>query len=299
MSSSASGSSSSGSSTAGSHSDDRKSLSSLSSAASESDAAAAADTPAKLPPSAPQDIPTPSQPLPKRASLVPPHWEASVRYIGTSESRAAGLSLAHSFAEDDLSRYLLGAEAATRSPEALWRMHVRLMTGIAAAHCLKGAVGTIGPDHDAVAIWELPHTETDSTWTFFRSGMWRLFCQLSREGRRRYYGELIPVLHDAKAAVMGARDADCYYLVYIGTKEGSRGRGFAGKLLRDMIAKADAEQRAIYLESSSLANDAYYAKFGFEFKRDIFIGTVAGAGEEPPVRLSAMVREPRPVVAEK
>jgi GNAT superfamily N-acetyltransferase len=88
---------------------------------------------------------------------------------------------------------------------------------------------------------ELPHTETDSTWTFFRSGMWRLFCQLSREGRRRYYGELIPVLHDAKAAVMGARDADCYYLVYIGTKEGSRGRGFAGKLLRDMIAKVSRQ----------------------------------------------------------
>ncbi len=44
----------------------------------------------------------------------------------------------------------------------------------------------------------------------------------------------------------------------------------------------------MYLESSSQANNAYYEKFGFEVKRDIFLerGSV-------PVRLSAMVREPR------
>jgi len=44
----------------------------------------------------------------------------------------------------------------------------------------------------------------------------------------------------------------------------------------------------MYLESSSQANNAYYEKFGFEVKRDIFLerGPV-------PVRLSAMVREPR------
>ncbi len=44
----------------------------------------------------------------------------------------------------------------------------------------------------------------------------------------------------------------------------------------------------MYLESSSQANNAYYERFGFEVKRDISLerGSV-------PVRLSAMVREPR------
>lgn len=44
----------------------------------------------------------------------------------------------------------------------------------------------------------------------------------------------------------------------------------------------------MYLESSSQANNAYYEKFGFEVKRDIFLerGSI-------PVRLSIMVREPR------
>ena len=52
--------------------------------------------------------------------------------------------------------------------------------------------------------------------------------------------------------------------------------------------QADAENRPVYLESSSQANNAYYEKFGFEVQRDVFLerGPV-------PVRLSIMVREPR------
>lgn len=46
----------------------------------------------------------------------------------------------------------------------------------------------------------------------------------------------------------------------------------------------------MYLESSSPANTAYYAKFGFEFKKDIFLRDSSGAA----VTMSIMVREPRP-----
>lgn len=46
----------------------------------------------------------------------------------------------------------------------------------------------------------------------------------------------------------------------------------------------------MYLESSSAANNAYYVKFGFEFKKDIFLRDSRGA----TVMLSIMVREPRP-----
>lgn len=57
-----------------------------------------------------------------------------------------------------------------------------------------------------------------------------------------------------------------------------------------LLKQADAENRPVYLESSSLANNAYYRKFGFEVKKDIFLkrGLV-------PVQLSIMVREPQPV----
>lgn len=46
----------------------------------------------------------------------------------------------------------------------------------------------------------------------------------------------------------------------------------------------------MYLESSSLKNNGYYKKFGFEAKRDIYLGTGIAAN---PVRLTIMVREPR------
>ena len=43
-------------------------------------------------------------------SLVPPTWEVSVRTVATSEHRAAALSLAHAFAEDDVAQYLVVSE---------------------------------------------------------------------------------------------------------------------------------------------------------------------------------------------
>lgn len=70
-----------------------------------------------------------------------------------------------------------------------------------------------------------------------RSGMLKLYFQLPQEGRRRYYKEMLPLLTRTKQEVMGDRDDDCYYLVYIGTKPHARGKGYAGKLLRHMMRK--------------------------------------------------------------
>lgn len=147
--------------------------------------------------------------------------------------------------------------------------------------------------------------------------MWRLYLQLSAEGRQRYFNELMPLLHDTKAEVLSEREHDAYYLVYLGTKPHARGRGYARKLLQTMIERvrvdehlvtrgeiaplrpqeltchlplqADSENRPVYLESSSLANNAYYEKFGFVVKKEIFLKRGPA-----PVQLSIMVREPQP-----
>lgn len=90
----------------------------------------------------------------KQCSLVPHAWEDTVRVIGVDESVAAGRSLAHSFATDPLSHYLLGGDdMAGCSAEAKWKLHVALMTTVVASHAHKGLVTTIGPDYDALAIW--------------------------------------------------------------------------------------------------------------------------------------------------
>lgn len=87
-------------------------------------------------------------------SLVPPTWESTARSIGKNEVAAAGISLAHSFAADPLSRYLLdGRDMGGCSPEAIWKLHVSLMTTVVATHSLKGVVTTTGPDYDGLAVW--------------------------------------------------------------------------------------------------------------------------------------------------
>ncbi|ROT41824.1 acetyltransferase [Sodiomyces alkalinus F11] len=226
----------------------------------------------------------------RRPSLVPPSWEDTVRVIGMAECKEAGLSLAHAFAADHLSQYLLDADdMAAYPPERKWKLHVDIMTYITASHCCAGIATTIGPDHDSIALWLPPGGDMDDWWTFLRSGTWRLYYQFTAQGRQRYYGEFLPLLHDTKHEVMGERDNDCYYLVYIGTKPNARGKGYASKLIQDMITRADAENRAMYLESCSEAHNAYYAKFGFEFKKNIHFG-----GGSTPVTLSIMVREPQP-----
>ncbi|KAI1327514.1 hypothetical protein F5Y16DRAFT_192282 [Xylariaceae sp. FL0255] len=235
----------------------------------------------------------------KKRSLVPEKWEDQVRAIGISECKEAAASLAQAFATDDLAQYLLDAEhVAGENDEAKWRLHVDLFNYIVASHIYKGTVTTIGPDYDGVALWMPPGKDADDWLTLFRSGMWRLFYQMSAEGRRRYYDELIPLLHRTKHEVMGDRDDNCYYLVYLGTKPSGQGRGYARKLIEHMAAKADAEGRAMYLESSSEKNNSYYKKFGFEIKHDIYLGNSAdNDSTTPPVTLTIMVREPRKLPA--
>lgn len=173
-----------------------------------------------------------------KRSLVPKKWDEAVRVVNMPEYKEVALSLSHAFAADDLSEYLLGSDdMANLTPEQKWRLHVDIFNYIVAAHCLKGECHVIGPDYEGVALWMPPGCDADDWWTTLRSGLWRLYFQLSPEGRYRYYTELMPLLHDTKLEVLGDRDSNAYYLVYLGTKPHARGRGYAGKLLRTMIER--------------------------------------------------------------
>lgn len=96
-------------------------------------------------------------------------------------------------------------------------------------------LGDVSPDADISSA--LLGKNMDDWWTVLRSGMWRLYFQLSAEGRERYYNEMLPLLHHTKTEVLGERDDNAYYLVYLGTKPHARGRGYARKLLQTMIER--------------------------------------------------------------
>lgn len=88
-----------------------------------------------------------------------------------------------------------------------------------------------------------PGRVVDDWLTCFRSGMWRLEYgwKLGTEAHTRYFREFIPLLHRTKQEVLGSRERDSWYLVYIGTRPGSRGRGYARALIEGVTQKVSRE----------------------------------------------------------
>lgn len=225
--------------------------------------------------------------LEKHRSLSPESTD-SVRVVPISEFEHAAKCLSEAFAIDEVARYFVDTDdMASYSDEYKYKLHCDIIRYLTAAHCYAGVVTTIGPDYDAVALWLHPGSDVDGFWTLLRSGLWRLYYKLSREGKARFFDEFMPLLHDTKRDVMGPRDDDSYYLVYLGSKPSARGKGYARKLIQDMTSKADAEGKAMYLESSAETNMAYYTKYGFVHKMDIQLER-----GPKPVKLHIMVREP-------
>ncbi|KAF4636177.1 hypothetical protein G7Y89_g1918 [Cudoniella acicularis] len=227
--------------------------------------------------------------LEKKRSLSPEAIE-EVRIVDISECEQASQCLYEAFAVDEVARYFLDTDDMAKcSEERKWKLHCDIIRYLTAGHICKGIVTTIGPNYDAVALWLPPHTNTDDWWTFFRSGMWRLYYQLSSEGRKRFFTEFFPLLHDTKHDVLGERDEDSYYLVYLGSKPSARGKGYARKLIEHMTSRADEEGKPTYLESSAEVNVSYYKKYGFEHTMDIELER-----GPKPIKLHIMVREPKP-----
>ncbi|KAL8910899.1 MAG: hypothetical protein Q9171_003854 [Xanthocarpia ochracea] len=211
-----------------------------------------------------------------------------VRELDLAESDAAADSLALAFAHDDVAMYFIDTNDTERwTDEEKWDMHVRIMRSIVKAHCLKGLVLTIGPNHDCVALWMPPGKNMDDRLTMFRSGMWMINRKLSAEGQHRFQKEFLPLLHRTKEEVLESLDNDSWYLVYIGTKPASRGKGYARKLIEHVTKQADDQGRVCYLESSNEANPAIYRKYGFETER-----TIQLTRGPKPVEMEVMVRQP-------
>lgn len=76
-----------------------------------------------------------------------------------------------------------------------------------------------------------PNKNMDDFCTMLWSGMYGLNWKLSKEGKKRFFDEFLPLLHDTKHHVLGKEDDNSWYLVYIGTKPTSRGKGYAKSLI--------------------------------------------------------------------
>ncbi|KAF9739373.1 hypothetical protein PMIN03_001797 [Paraphaeosphaeria minitans] len=238
---------------------------------------------------------------------VPPLPEG-VRVVTAAEYKQAAACLAEAFAEDEVVRYPVDTPDRVHwTKQEKWDLHVEMLEYVTYAHILKGLVTTVG-DFEAVALWHVtpyptpflslathtvaytrrmpPGSNMDDHLTMFKSGMWRLNYRLSAEGKRRFYNEFLPLLHDTKLGTLGGRDADSWYLVYIGTSLRGRGKGNASKLIRHVTSQADRDGVPVYLESSNEKNPPIYRRFGFETVRTVYLHRA-----EKNVELDIMVRE--------
>lgn len=213
----------------------------------------------------------------------------NVRVLELHEYKEAAASLSEAFAEDHTSLYFIDTPDRVHwTAQQKWDLHVQIMEYITYAHLLKGLVVGAGPNYDCVALWMPPGENMDDYLTILRSGMWRLNYQLSREGKKRFFDEFLPLLGDTKTRVMGARDQDSWYLVYIGTRPSGRGRGYARRVIEHVTTVADREGKACYLESSSEMTARIYEKLGFQLRKTIYLQR-----DEEHVELGIMVREPK------
>ncbi|KAJ6259272.1 hypothetical protein Dda_6171 [Drechslerella dactyloides] len=87
------------------------------------------------------------------------------------------------------------------------------------------------------------------------------------------------------------KDYDDYWSIFrSGTLPAARGLGYSRKLVEYVTKIADKTGAPCYLESSHLNNRKIYERFGFEFKRCVYLTRVNRG--TAPIPLEIMVREP-------
>ncbi|KAI5844963.1 hypothetical protein DFP73DRAFT_37809 [Morchella snyderi] len=214
-----------------------------------------------------------------------------VRVLGIDEYKSAARTLADAFFKDDVAFYCLETpDNGGMTREELYPLHLEILEYIVAAHCYNGLVLGIGEHNEGIALWMPPGKNMDDWFTIFRSGMWRLYWKLTKEGKKRYFEEFLEVLHQKKVETMGDQDKDAWYLVYLGVTPDARGRGYARKLIEFVTRKCDVDRAPCYLESSHVNNVPMYQRFGF-VKKDF---VTLGPNCDKPVHLDIMIREVPP-----
>jgi GNAT superfamily N-acetyltransferase len=164
--------------------------------------------------------------------------DSLIRIVEPSEYKEAAACLAEAFRKDHVVRYPIDTPDRQHwTEDERFSLHREALEYITYAHCIRGLVTTTGEDYGCVALWMPPGKNMDDWLTILQSGMWRLNYKLSGEGKKRFFDEFLPLLHHTKEEVLGDRDAESWYLVYIGTKPEARRKGFARRLIKHITDK--------------------------------------------------------------
>jgi GNAT superfamily N-acetyltransferase len=188
--------------------------------------------------------------------------------------KPAALSLARAFQDYPESVYFMPDEVTRRKKQpAIYRMWLR-------ESIVHGEVYATSSKMEGVAVWQLADGKHPAWRRGFSFGWWwlNLFTDKETNQRREAYFEYITT---RRAQVTPER---YWFLQAIGVDPVYQGQGFAGRLLRPMLARAEKDGLPCFLETQLEKNVTLYEHFGFR---------VVEVGDIPDSNISSwvMVRE--------
>jgi ribosomal protein S18 acetylase RimI-like enzyme len=145
-----------------------------------------------------------------------------------------------------------------------------------------GEIYATSPNLEGIAIWLRSEYFPVTFWRLLRSVPLSVILGFGRQGggRLRYVGDYIDTVHKRLTPFKH------WFLQAIGVATQFQEKGYAGRLLRPMLARLDEEGLPCYLETFDEKNVKIYEHFGFKVLEEAPI---------PKTGLTnrAMLREPR------
>jgi ribosomal protein S18 acetylase RimI-like enzyme len=188
-------------------------------------------------------------------------------WIGTARDRQAVVDvITLGFSSDPMSRW------GFPNPTQYLRVMPELIDAFGGKAYDHGSVFCVG-DFNGAALWLPPGVEPDNE---------RLAALIAQHGPASIQDDMAGVFE--RMAAYHPHDPH-WYLPLIAVDPACQGRGFGGALLKQALARCDADGLPAYLESSNPRNITLYQRHGFEI-----LGRIQVGGS--PV-LTPMLRAPR------
>jgi ribosomal protein S18 acetylase RimI-like enzyme len=180
-----------------------------------------------------------------------------------AQLKAAGHTLGRAFVDDPAFSWMLPDEAKRAAP-------LEWFFTCASDYGLRwGEVYRAGEAIDGAAIWLPPGDTSVPAMRMMRVGMWQGPFRLGLGAMRRFltFVEWSERLHKKNVP------EPHWYLMVLGVDPTRQGQGVGSGLITPMLARADEQGRACYLETAKERNVTFYRKHGFDVVDDEHLPT--------------------------
>ena len=181
--------------------------------------------------------------------------------LNKAQVKPAAEVLSQAFQNYPLLQYYFHDEL-ERKKIALYFVSFAIYSGIR-----YGEIYATSLNMEGVAVWIPSDNYPVTIWKLVRSVPLSVIFGFGRYGggRMRQLGEYIDAVHQ-RLAPFGH-----WFLQVIGVDPQFQGKGYAGKLLKPMLARIDQEHLPCYLDTQNEKNVSIYQHYGFKVVEEVTI----------------------------